>query len=291
MESTDFAKEKQTTNSFFVQDEINILAPLTLVPAVRLDSHSEWGQKTNPRISALWKISEMTNFRASWGQAFKSPEFKNMYKTTYHPVGPTGFWIKGNPDLKSETSSGYRAGIEHRFTKNFLSSLAFFRNDIEDMIKGYWVKMFKFPPPFPVKGEYSYHNIGKISTQGVEVSLKAHLIDTIMTTLAYTYMDTEDKETGKKLTDAPRHRANLGLRYYDKKIGLMVELRGEYEGEVYTDKDNTEKTDDYLIAHAKISQTIAEGLKVFLNVENVFNKESEQAGEGRIFTGGVAAKF
>ncbi len=292
MENSDFTGEKeQTTNSFFIQDEISILEGLVLVLAVRLDSHSEWGEETNPKIDVLYKAGEKTNLRASWGRAFKSPDFMDLYRETYHPVGPTGFWIKGNPDLKPETSSGYRVGVEHRFTNKFLSSVAFFRNDIEDMIKGYWVRMFSFPPPFPVQGEYSYHNIGKAFTQGVEFNLKGYLIEHIMTTLAYTWMNTEDKETEKELTDVPEHRANLSLRYYNEEIGFMLELREEYEGEVFADEENIEKNDDYFLTHAKISKIVGEGVKLFFNVENLFDEESEQIGEGRIFTGGVTVNF
>ncbi|MCK4533187.1 TonB-dependent receptor [bacterium] len=292
MENSDFTEKKeQTTNSFFIQDEISILERLVIVPAVRLDSHSEWGEETNPKIDVLYKADEKTNLRVSWGQAFKSPDFKDLYRLTYHPVGPTGFWIKGNPDLKPETSVGYRIGVEHRFTNKCLSSIAFFRNDIEDMIKGYWVRRFSYPPPFPVEGEYSYHNIGEVFTQGVEFNLKGYLIKHIMTTLAYTWMNTEDKETQKELTDVPEHRANLSLRYYNEEIGFMLELREEYEGEVFTDEENSEKNDDYFLTHAKISKVVADGVKLFFNVENLFDEESEQIGEGRIFTGGVIVNF
>jgi outer membrane receptor for ferrienterochelin and colicins len=292
MENSDFAEKKeQTTNSFFIQDEVSILDRLVIVPAVRLDSHSEWGEETNPKIDLLYKAGEKTNLRASWGQAFKSPDFKDLYRLTYHPVGPTGFWIKGNPDLKPETSTGYRIGVEHRFSDKCFSGVAFFRNDIEDMIKGYWVRRFSFPPPFPVEGEYTYHNIGEVFTQGVEFNLKGYLIEQIMTTLAYTWMNTEDKETQKELTDVPEHRANLSLRYYNEKIGFMFELREEYEGEVFADEENTEKNDDYFLTHAKISKVVADGVKLFFNVENLFDEESEQIGEGRIFTGGVTVNF
>ncbi len=295
MDRTGFpARKSQTANSLFAQSEMNILESLTFVPALRWDSHSEWGEKVNPKISLLWKINESTRLRTSWGQAFKAPTFKDMYRLTYHPVGPTGFWIKGNPDLKPETSVGYRVGLERQFAKNFLATLAFFRNDVEDMIQGYWVKMFEFPPPFPVIGEYSYRNIGKVFTQGLEVELKRYFTDKILSTLSYTYTDTEDKETHKELDDVPKHRANLGIGYYDKENGLMVKLRGEYEGEAYYTDTGTgirEKIEGYFITHIRLSKAVTEHAKLFVHAENVFDDRSEQVGGGRLITGGATLSF
>jgi len=295
MERTGFPeKKRQSITSVYLEDEIELSERLTLVPAARWDFHSRWGEEFNPKLSLLWKISEITKLRASAGKAFKSPTLAQMYRETFHAIpGPCpGFWINGNPDLEPEKSIGYRIGVEHLFNERLLANFALFRNEIEDMIEGYWVKeMVCFPPPGEA-GEYSYRNIGKVRTQGAELELKKVFTDEITGTLAYTYLETEDKETGKELTYRPKNRFNAALRYYSEEVGFMAELRAEYEDKVYTDEENEDVSGSYVIFHLRLSKTMGEHAKVFVNVDNLFNKEEElRIPEGQIITGGITLSF
>lgn len=274
--------ESQDTNCFYFQDEITITESLILVPAVRVDYHSEWDEELNPKLSVLWRVTDATSLRASWGMAFKAPSLTQMYRTTFHGHGTRGFWIMGNPDLEPEDSTSYRVSIEQQFGKTFLGSLTLFRNDFEDMIKsGYTGAVM--PDGFK---EYSYSNIAEAYTQGVEVDLKLYLTDDILATLGYTYFDTENEETGKELRDAPRHRITPGIRYHNKRFGLMAEVRGEYENRTYT-RNGLEKSN--FLLHAGSSKTITKYAKLWVNADNLLDEE-ESAGiscEGMTVTCGI----
>ncbi|RZB33445.1 MAG: outer membrane receptor for ferrienterochelin and colicins [Desulfobacteraceae bacterium Eth-SRB2] len=260
--------ESQDTNCLYLQDEITITESLILVPAVRVDYHSEWDEELNPKLSVLWRVTDATSLRASWGMAFKAPTLTQMYRTTFHGHGTRGFWIMGNPDLEPEDSTSYRVSIEQRFGKTFLGSLALFRNDFEDMIKGGYTGKI-MPDGFK---EYSYSNVAEAYTQGVEVDLKLYLTDDILATLGYTYLDTENEETGEELRDAPRHRITPGLRYHNKNIGLMAEVRGEYEGKTYTREGSEESN---FLLHAGLSKTITKYAKLWVNADNLLDEEEK----------------
>lgn len=278
--------KSQDTNCLYLQDEITIIESLTLVPAVRLDSHSKWGEEVNPKLSALWKVTDTTNLRASWGMAFKAPTLTQMHRTTFHGHGHWGFWIVGNPDLEPENSMSYRVSAEQQFGKIFLGSLALFRNDFEDMIKGGYTGKI-MPDGFK---EYSYRNIAEAYTQGVEVDLKLYLTDNILATLGYTYLDTEDKETGEELRDAPSHRITPGLRYHNKDIGLMAEVRGEYEGRTHT-REGIEESN--FLLHAGLSKTVTKYAKLWVNADNLLDEE-ESSGisqEGMTVTCGIRLSY
>ena len=274
--------KSQDTNCLYLQDEITIIESLTLVPALRVDSHSEWDEEVNPKLSMLWRVTDTTSLRAAWGMAFKAPTLTQMYRTTFHGHGSRGFWIVGNPDLEPEDSTSYRVSVEQRFGKTFWGSLALFRNDFDDMIKGGYTGKI-MPDGFK---EYSYRNIAEAYTQGVEVDLKLFFTDNILATFGYAYLDTEDKETGEELRDAPRHRITPGLRYHNKGIGLMAEVRGEYEADTHT-REGVEESS--FLLHAGLSKTITKYAKLWVNGDNLLDEE-EQSGiacEGMTITCGI----
>jgi outer membrane receptor for ferrienterochelin and colicins len=272
----------QDSNSLFLQDEITVIESLVLVPALRVDFHSEWGHEFNPKLSMLWKVTETTSLRASWGTAFRAPTLTEMYRSTFHGHGSWGFWIVGNPDLEPEKSETYRISVEKRFSNDFHGSIALFRNDFKDMIKGGFTD--------PSRTVYSYSNVAEAMTQGVEVDMKYYFMDSFQATLAYTYLDTEDKETGEELSDTVRHRITGGVRYSNNDIGFTAEVKGEYERNAEADDDTDENN---FMLHAGLSKTITKYIKLWVNADNLLDEKQDSgiSCEGRKITCGMHFSF
>jgi outer membrane receptor for ferrienterochelin and colicins len=272
----------QDSNSLFLQDEITVIESLVLVPALRVDFHSEWGHEFNPKLSMLWKVTETTSLRASWGTAFRAPTLTEMYRSTFHGHGSWGFWIVGNPDLEPEKSETYRISVEKRFSNDFHGSIALFRNDFKDMIKGGFTD--------PSRTVYSYSNVAEAMTQGVEVDMKYYFMDSFQATLAYTYLDTEDKETGEELSDTVRHRITGGVRYSNNDIGFTAEVKGEYERNAEADDDADENN---FMLHAGLSKTITKYIKLWVNADNLLDEKQDSgiSCEGRKITCGMHFSF
>ena len=271
------------TNSLFLQDEITLTKTFIFVPALRMDFHSQWDDELNPKLSILWKVSKTTSLRASWGTAFKAPTMQEMFRTTFHGHGSWGFWIMGNPDLQPENSETYRISAETRLGKDFRGSLSLFRSNYEDMIKGGYTG-YVFPDGFR---EYSYSNVAKAMTRGVETNMKYYFTNKLLASLGYTYLDTEDKETGEDLSDTARHRITPGISYVNDNIGLTAEIRGEYEK--YSEPDDETNDDDNFMLHAGLSKTIMKKIKLWINADNLLDKEQDSgiSCEGRRFTFGI----
>ncbi len=214
----DWSKD-QSSHNFFLQDEITLSESFILVPALRVDFHSAWDDQINPKLSMLWKASDTLSLRVSWGTAFKAPSLENLYSNTLHPMGRWQMVFVGNPDLQPEKSRTFRISAEKRFGNMFVGSLALFRNDYEDMIA--MVHKGREEPYI----KYSYENVAKAMTQGAEMELKYHMTEDITAGLGYTYLDTENKSTGKTLSNTVEHRLTPMVRYHNDNMGLTLEVR------------------------------------------------------------------
>jgi outer membrane cobalamin receptor len=273
----------QTLNSFFLQDEIDF-SPFILVLGLRVDDHDEWGTETNPKASLLYRVTEDLKLRASVGRAFRAPDLVKLYSSWR--MGP--YMVQPNPDLDPETSIGYQLGTEYEFSERLLGKVSLFRNEVEDMIS-YRVARRGRPP-----WDMYWENIDEATTQGIEVNLVARLIDNLTTKLAYTFLDTEDEETGKELIERARHKVDLEFEFKVPRFGLNLNLAGQYMGRRYEDEENTERLGGYTICDFAMTKDITNYVEVFARVDNIFGKKNisdEYDIDGTEFLGGLKVKF
>jgi vitamin B12 transporter len=117
------------TDGIFLQDHIRITDRFFTTVGVRRDKHDDFGSETTWRIAPAWLIPDTgTRLRASYGTGFKAPSLSALFESF-----PPFFFA--NPDLKPERSKGWDIGVEQRWLEDKLRfELAYFRNDIEDLI-------------------------------------------------------------------------------------------------------------------------------------------------------------
>jgi len=272
--------QRVTAKSIYAQDEIDIIAPLTLVLGGRYDDHSIYGSELSPRVSAICKLREETRLRASVGQAFRGPTVDDLYWNDAYS--------KGNIDLKPEESIGYDFGIEHQFNSQLLGRLTIFRNEIDDLITwddpdGDWV--------------WEPYNIDKARTQGIEAEIKAQFSPRICGSLTYTYLEARDRSQiyhNNYLRYKPKHKGGCNLKY-ENDSGLTISAGLEYTDSVYSDRANTSKLGNYISLSARISQSIGENSELFLIGKNLLDEEYEIYRDypmpGVDITGGIKVKF
>ncbi len=276
------SKIEQTLNSFYLQDEID-LSPVVLVLGARVDSHERWGDEINPKASVMYKASDALKFRVSAGRAFKAPTLLSLYdewmmgSITVHP----------NPDLKPEKSVGYQAGVEYAFSRDIVTKATWFRNDLDDMIKSTVSR----------RGgamHMDYENINKAMTQGVELNLDARFSKAVSAKLGYTWLDTEDKNSGKKLTYSPSGKFFSGLDFRIAPAGLLLGLEASYTGERYTDAANTEKLGGFWVCNASLTKKFTENAELFVRIDNLFGEKNitdEYDLDGTEFLAGMRVKL
>jgi iron complex outermembrane receptor protein len=120
--------------SAFVEFSVPLLDSLELNLAARYDDYSDFGNTTNPKVSARWEPLEGLAFRASWGTGFRAPSlaqtglgpsaesqfFKDTYLCIQRGIDPASddcaaldYTINfvGNPDLEAEESENFNVGV------------------------------------------------------------------------------------------------------------------------------------------------------------------------------------
>jgi outer membrane receptor for ferrienterochelin and colicins len=183
-------KMKFHTNYAYGQYEWQPTRRLNLLLGARYDDHSAYGSQVSPKFSAQYEVNSWLSVRGSAGMGFKAPDFRQLYLNfTNATVGYSVFGsqvlaesiarleqegqidrIQEDPssfgEIKAETSVAYNLGFKLVPSKNTSLNINFFKNDVKDLID-------TRPVARKVNGQYvySYKNIEKVFTQGIETEL------------------------------------------------------------------------------------------------------------------------
>lgn len=275
-------KEDVDTISLYFQDELTLWGNVTLVPGLRYDDHSTFGDAFNPKFSCMYRPLKATTFRASVGKSFKSPTIRQLYYDV--PFYHSPFYIQSNPDLDPETAIGYSAGVEQwLYDGAVILSATYFRNDITDMVVSE-IAEERMPDGAELR---IYRNVEEAMSQGIETTAYMQLGDAFLLTAAYTYTDSEDKDSGNQLTYTPEHEFSLSPAYEMLPLGIGVSANFTYVSKQYSDADNIYPVDDHCVVDAKIYKILANQAKLSLQADNIFesDKGSERYHrEGRTIT-------
>lgn len=186
--------ERQQLFAIFVQDEWTPVEHIFITAGLRNDDFDTFGRATTGRATAAWLSKDSRwKLRGSYGTAFRSPSFLDLY-------GQDPYYV-GNPNLKAEKAKGWDTGVDYFLAdKKGVLSATWFDTRITDLIT------FDFDAfPSTVK------NVGKARTQGAELSGKFSLPGAIEVRLAYTYLEADDLTTGERLLRRPRNSGSIDV--------------------------------------------------------------------------------
>jgi outer membrane cobalamin receptor len=259
VDSTDAGEHTASLWAAYLQDEISFGESLIVVVGGRNDSHSVYGDKFSPKVSARYLFSHTgTIIRASAGQAFRAPTLNEL------------FWAfdgfeKGNPNLKPETSKEYEAGIEQPFGKGNSVKFTYFERKVDNLIQ--WLPDSNFI--------YSPINIGKARITGYEAEARFIPFKPVTWAVNYTYMNPKDEATGLYVYNVPAKQLksylNLALP-----TNTNIYVEGRYVRN-YVQPTLPNPTSHYTVVDAKILQPVVLGQKmtcdVFFGVKNMFNRQ------------------
>ncbi|MDR1145394.1 MAG: TonB-dependent receptor [Verrucomicrobiales bacterium] len=245
-------KNSQTVVSPFVQTEWEPLDGWTLNGSVRLDHDSDFGNPITWRIGSSYRVPKLeTLLHASYGTSYTPPSPQLIAGAFY-----------GNPRLEPAYSSGFDVGVEQPFLdKKLTVGATYFHNDITD---------YFLSDPMTWQTE----NIGKVSTQGVELTLTARPIDELTLTAAYTYLDANNRTDDVRLLRRPRNQFSFtvtGQPHKDVTVsvgGLWVVDRQDYN-QNYAQV----RVEDYFVARVAASWQVNQHVQIFARLENAFNEQ------------------
>lgn len=239
------------------------LAGLDVAATLRGDDHEEFGGKATWRLSAAYTIdTSATTLRTSYGTAWQTPSLYERFDPCY-----------GAAALQPEKSKGWDVGVDQDLLAGALTASAtYFQTSTRDEIAWQWA-----PPTTPACAGGTYVNLNKTRVQGVETALTAHPLDTVETTLSYTWQNAVNDLTDTRLRDRPVHQASgfVGWAVVPEAL-LSLTLRYRDETESWGAAGDEFWTADFGVRYA-----LTEALTLHGRVENLLDAAyEEQAGYG-----------
>ena len=192
--------------AMYAQLSWKILRTLTVMPGVRTELHSRYGESVAPRLAAAWEISPVVTLRASAGRGFRAPSAKELGFVFDHSF--YGYRINGNRDLFPEKSWGVNADVTVRPLEDGMVRGSVFTNWVQDLIDldlGNGV----FDSGVAT---YSYTNFGRARTAGGQVDARFKPAPWLTAESSYAYTWTRDDVNDQPLPGRPPHSVTSALR-------------------------------------------------------------------------------
>lgn len=250
----------QTLLAFFAQDEMTVAENLFFTVGLRNDDHDTFGNAATGRAALAWVAQpKRLKFRASYGTAFRSPSFLDLYGTSAYYVG--------NPTLDPEEAKGWDAGVDLTLPDNRgLLAVTWFDTRFENLIN---YDFMVFPS--------TVRNIGEAKTHGVETALQLNLTADTRLDLAHTWLEAEDTTAGLRLLRRPRHSVGADLRHdlnrsFTVGAGVAwVTDREDVDAATYGRTDG----EDYTVLRVYGAWYLRDNLNLRLRVENALDEQYE----------------
>ncbi len=284
-------------NNYYIQDEIE-LGDFIFTIGTILDDNEKYGTEWSPNTGAVYKIDDKQRLKLNYSEGFKAPSLKegdSGYLFDAKPIPSMNVIIKGNDDLKPETSKSYELAYEF-YGEDTTFKAAVFRTDLKDMISEKLISRTT-PPPFPIKFNYQYQNIDRANIKGFETDFKYNFNENHTFNANYTYIKTKDESTGDELEFRPKNTINLGLSS-EFGWGISSYLSANYIGtQYYTDANNiSQKASGYALFNAQVSKKLNKDLTATIGVNNIGDKNFDDSGypyyiERRLAYVGINYKF
>ena len=199
----------------------------------------------NPQAGVVFDLTPDTILHASVGKKTRFPKLIELYSDH----------AGGNPDLDPQEAIAYELGFSHDFSETIKGTVAYFFNDIDDLIERV---------QDPASGDKVYVNVSEAKIQGVEVALEMNFSKSLQAYVNYTYMSTEDESNdNRELEGRPRHRINLDVRYRFP-FGLSASVQTSYTQRQYWENSdyNWKKLPDYFLLNARLAQDMSKAFGI-----------------------------
>jgi outer membrane receptor for ferrienterochelin and colicins len=316
----------------FAQKQFQYKKNTNIILGSRIDKNSLYPLQLSPKAAIAYRINPDLVVKASVGAGFKAPDFRQQFLNFSNSL--IGYTLLGAQELmhgletlkkngqidqsidisqydnqkklSPEKSIGVNAGFDYTF-KNGSSNfkLNFFRNDISNLIEAYNLPFNKINN----QSIYSYQNLNKVFTEGVEAGFLYSLNKNFSISGGYQYLIAKDKEVlrlikeqklykrdpvtnkttlvtkdgYKGLFNRSRNTANLRLQYnnvlHKGSFFLTAKYRGRYgfsglngfqNGNDVLD-DDREFVHGFGLINATLSKQFCDSWEVQAGLENILN--------------------
>ncbi len=325
------ATKRMDAGYAYLQKQFSFLNDFNLIAGARYDKNSLYAAQLSPKIAIAYTINTDFILKASLGRGFKAPDFRQQFLDFSNSL--VGYTILGareignglkrlqrdgllaesidiqpyskGVELDPERSTGVNLGFDYTLNPGMIWKLNLFRNDINHLIETYSLPFNQLNN----KAIFSYINVNKVYTQGLELTWSYHLGKNFLINAGYNLLDAKDKKviqdikegkiykrdpsSGKStlvkakdykgLYNRSRHTAMLSVQYTNSKLkagaGLFVKYRGRYGFQgINNYEDGNEILDDprefaegFSLVNVIINKEIGSHFNIRGGVDNLLN--------------------
>jgi outer membrane receptor for ferrienterochelin and colicins len=210
----DDKEREQETRYAFLQHEWQPVEPISIIGGLRFDKNSVYGSQLSPKLSARWVMNTKLTVKGSVGVGFKAPDFRQLYYNFTNSAGG-GYSVLGaevvggiladleaqgqiqayvlNPNeigkLDAEHSFSVNMGGSWRVSDPFSMDFNLFRNNVNNLIDSRIVAVTTSDHNI-----YSYKNIERAFTQGLELNSNYRLYSDWNFSIGYQLLLAKDRD-------------------------------------------------------------------------------------------------
>ena len=252
-----FSRQTARTTGLFVQDRMNVGETVFATIGFRVDDHDRFGSEATFRAAFSIKPGDSgTRFKGSYGTGFKAPSLFQLYSSY------------GSENLAPEESNGWDAGIEQRLADGEVTlGATWFQNDFHNLIQ------------FD-SGSFTYGNIARAETRGVEFTVSLEPTDRFDMMLGYTWTDTEDRATGEELLRRPGSKISMNVHFQvTDSLGLNLDLvqvgtRDDLDFSAFP--ASRMELPEYTLLNLAAGWQVTDRIRLNARIENVLDEEYQE---------------
>jgi hemoglobin/transferrin/lactoferrin receptor protein len=245
----DFPNSRTDEYALWIQDEISFSGGRwKVIPALRWDQYdlnpepdSIWlednpdvevvtvkDSRLTPRLGVLFNLTEAWNLYGQYTEGFRAPPFEDANLGFNIPL--FGFRAIPNPDLKSESSSGFEFGVR-RFGVGSRFSLSLFRTDFDDFIES---RVLIGRDPETGDLIFQSRNIDEARIRGADMRYNQDLarwteaLNGWSLNLAALWAEGTNRQTDEPLNSVSPPQAILGVSWYSPGEAWDLSMTGTF---------------------------------------------------------------
>ena len=281
----------QRLAGFFVQDVVTAIPRVVLVLGARFDSWRNFSasrletfnptQQTtltqfpdteesavSPRAGLLVHLNERLAVRGSFYQSFRAPTLNELYR----PFRVGNVATEANSDLGPERLTGGEVGLNLAVSPKLFLRATGFWNRLQNPISNVTLSV---TPELIIRQR---RNLGRTRARGVSGQAEYRPNSRWRFRAGYLFNESTIESNplqadleGRLIPQVPRHRAGLGLDYFNRKR-VHLNFQARYESMRFDDDLNQRRLSDYFVADLTMSRSLGARWEPFLAIENLFNR-------------------
>jgi len=253
-------KNQSVNWGLFAQDEVKLLANLTLHVGLRYDDYEAFGSATSPRVGLIYDLDGATTLKFLLGRAFRAP---NEYELHYDNLV-----FKPNPNLSPESIETTELVAQRLIGPGVQVTASAFYNHLRSLIT---------QAVDPVDGRLQFANAGEMTSTGAELGLAVNRGHGVTGQLSYSLQRSADGATGAKLTSSPRQMAKMLLRAPVIGNALTAGLDAQYVSAMRTIQGG-ESRPYFLTNVSLLAPRLSNQLALSASVYNLFGVQYSNPG-------------